>query len=213
MVEVIRVDPRRPNLPSLRRAVEALLRDELVIYPTDTVYGLGANPLSVRAVERVYAAKRRSRDKPLPILVSDRGVVERVAVVTPAAEALMRRFWPGALTIVLPRRPSLPDVVTAGRPSVALRMPDSEIARYLAREIGGLIVGTSANISGAPPPVTAEEALEHLRGHVSVVVDAGPARHGVPSTIVDLSGGEPRVLREGALPARLVLRELRGLAP
>jgi len=213
VVEVIRVDPRRPDLPSLRRAVEALLRDELVIYPTDTVYGLGANPLSVRAVERVYAAKRRSRDKPLPILVSDREVVKRVAVVTPAAEALMRKFWPGALTIVLPRRPSLPDVVTAGRPSVALRMPDSEIARYLAREIGGLIVGTSANLSGAPPPVTAEEALEYLRGHVSVVVDAGPARHGVPSTIVDLSGEEPRVLREGALPARLVLRELRGRAP
>jgi len=203
-LKVLRVDPRKPNFSLLREAVEALLKDDLVIYPTDTVYGLGANPLSVKAVEKVFKAKRRGR-KPLPILVSDIEVVERAAIINPLAESLMKRFWPGALTIVLPKKPLIPDIVTVGKSTIALRMPDSIIARYLAREIGGFIVGTSANLSGAPPPTTAEEAIEYLAPHVRVVIDSGPARHGVPSTIIDLSQEKPKILREGAIPASLVM--------
>ena len=179
----------------------------LVVYPTDTLYGLGADPFNERAVSRAYEAKRRE-SKPMPVLVSSREVVEEVAVVVDEAVRLMDAFWPGPLTIVLPRRPRLPRAVTAGADSVGVRMPRHSLALSLIESCGGVLIGTSANISGMPPPRTVEEALSQLGDSVDLAIDAGPAPIGAPSTVIDLSGERPRLVREGAIRLEEVERVL-----
>lgn len=180
----------------------------LVVYPTDTVYGLGADPLNEAAVNRAFEAKRREA-KPMPVLVSNIEAAKRLVYVNEEAEALMRIFWPGPLTIVLPSRGVVPSRVTAGLPSLGVRMPSHPVALRLIEACGGALIGTSANISGRPPPKTVEEALLQIGDAVDLAIDAGPAPHGMPSTVVDLSSGEPRLVREGPLSWGEVLRALR----
>lgn len=180
----------------------------LIIYPTDTVYGLGADPLNEAAVAKAFEAKRREA-KPMPVLVSSIEAAKRLAYVSEEAEALMRRFWPGALTIVLPSRGVVPSQVTAGLASIGIRMPNHPVALRIIEACGGALIGTSANISGRPAPRTADEALSQIGDYVDLAIDAGPAPHGVPSTVVDLSGSEPRLIREGPLKWSDVLRALR----
>ena len=205
---VIGVDPENPSLEAIREAASVVRRGGLVVYPTDTVYGLGANPLDERAVERVYLAKERSFSKPLPVLVASLEDAKRIAVLSERAERLARAFWPGPLTLVLEARPLLPCIVTACRRRVAVRMPNNRIALLLIEESGGLLIGTSANISGYPPPRTAAEAIRQLGGRVDLVLDAGPTRLGSPSTVLDLSEGTPRVLRRGPIREKDIARVL-----
>ena len=153
MVRVLKINPENPDPCIVEEAVGIMREGGLVVYPTDTVYGLGTNPFSAEAVERVHNAKRR-RGKPLPLLLSDPGQADRVAVVTKKARRLIEEFWPGQLTIVLEARPVVPEPVTLGTGKVGVRVPESPIARMLAEGLGGAIVGTSANISGAPSPRT-----------------------------------------------------------
>ncbi|MEM4699900.1 MAG: L-threonylcarbamoyladenylate synthase [Candidatus Nezhaarchaeales archaeon] len=201
----------RLSLVSVEEAVaeasQVVKSGGLVVYPTDTVYGLGADPLNEAAVARAFEAKRREA-KPMPVLVSSIEAAKRLAHVSEGAEALMRLFWPGALTIVLPSRGVVPSRVTAGLPSIGVRMPSHPVALRLIEACGGALIGTSANISGRPPPRTVEEALSQVGGYVDLAIDAGPAPHGVPSTVVDLSSGEPRLVREGPLSWGEVLRAL-----
>lgn len=204
---VVKVELGRLPDKVLREAREILLRGGLVAYPTDTVYGLGANPLDERAVLRAFEAKRREA-KPMPVLVSSPEAAEKLVEVTDEARKLMERFWPGGLTLVLTKKPVVPDVVTCGLPSLGVRMPNHPIALELAELIGGYILGTSANISGQPAPKSAEEAVEQLGGSVDLVIDAGPCPVGVPSTVVDLTARPPRVVRAGAVSPEEVLREL-----
>ena len=180
----------------------------LIVYPTDTVYGLGADPFNEAAVERVFEAKRREA-KPMPILVSSVEAARRIAYVSVEAEALIEAFWPGPLTIVLPSRGLLPSRVTAGLSSVGVRMPSHDVALRLIEACGGLLIGTSANISGRQPPRTVEEALAQLGGAVDLALDAGPATYGKPSTVVELRGGELKLIREGALSWSEVVKALR----
>jgi len=180
----------------------------LIVYPTDTVYGLGADPFNESAVERVFEAKRREA-KPMPVLVPSLDAASRLVHVNDPARRLMEAFWPGALTIVLPSRGALPSRVTAGLSSVGVRVPSHPVALRLVEACGGALIGTSANVSGRPPPRTVEEALAQLGGSVDVAIDAGPALHGVPSTVVDLSSGEPRLVREGAVKWLDVLAALK----
>jgi len=182
----------------------------LVIYPTDTVYGLGADPFNEDAVERVFEAKRREA-KPMPVLVSSIEAARRLVAVDEVAEKLMRAFWPGALTIVLPSLGKLPKRVSAGLSSLGVRMPSHEVALRLIEACGGVLIGTSANISGHPPPRTVEEALAQLGGGVDLAIDAGPASHGVPSTVVELVEGRLRLLREVAVGWREVQEVARSM--
>jgi len=170
----------------------------LIVYPTDTVYGMGADPFNEAAVERVFEAKRREA-KPMPVLVSSVEAARRLVHVSEEARRLMEAFWPGALTIVLPSRGLLPSRVSAGLGSVGVRMPSHPVALRLIEACGGALIGTSANISGQPPPRTVEEALAQLGESVDLALDAGPALHGVPSTVIDLSRSEPRLIREGVV--------------
>ena len=194
-----------------RRVAEAaavLRRGGLVAYPTETFYALGSLARDAAAIALVAEAKGRPEGKPLPLLAADRGAVEEVAVLGPAAARLAARFWPGPLTLVLPARPGLPGPVTAGGGTVGIRIPGSEIARALASAAGGAIVSTSANASGEAPPVRAADIPPALRSRVDLVLDAGPAPGGLPSTIVAIGAGEPVLLRAGAVPFEQVLAAL-----
>ena len=169
-----------------------------VIYPTDTLYGLGCNPFDSKAVERVYRLKGRV-GKPLPVLSSSLGNVLRVAILDEPALQLAYSYWPGQLTLVTRARPEIVGVLTAGRESVGVRIPASIQALEIIEASGGLLVGTSANPSGAPAPRRLEELDSRLAEAVDLVIDGGPCRFGRPSTVVEVVRGSLRVLREGAV--------------
>lgn len=185
----------------MERARDALRATEIVAIPTETVYGLVVLPTE-RGVERLLAAKQRSADKGIQLLVDSVEQARAVAVVPAVAERLAAAFWPGPLTLVLPRRPdaTLPTQLGGGRPTLGIRLPDHEVPRMLARELGPL-AASSANISGQPDATTAELVLASLGDVVALVLDNGPVRGGVPSTVVDCTApdGVPRILRLGAL--------------
>ncbi|QFG67824.1 L-threonylcarbamoyladenylate synthase [Ornithinimicrobium pratense] len=183
------------------RAAEVVRQGRLVVLPTDTVYGVGADAFDEVAVAMVLAAKHRGREMPPPVLVPDARTVDGLAVDVPMyARILMRQFWPGPLTLVFRSQPSLQWDLGETNGTVALRMPDDEVALALLTEVGPLAV-TSANVTGQPAATTAQEALDQLGGAVTVYLDGGPRTGGLPSTIVDCTGGEPVILRSGALSA------------
>ncbi len=187
---------------ALERAVAVLRAGGLVVLPTDTVYGVAAHAFLPTAVARLFEAKGRSTEKAIPLLLADAGALPEVASeVPPAAWALARRFWPGALSLVVPRSPAVPDIVTGGSDTVAVRVPDHEVARALIQRLGAPLAATSANRSGEPAPVTARDALEMLGEWVALVLDGGPSPGGVASTVLDLTASPPRVLRPGPLSA------------
>lgn len=196
---------------ALERAAAALRRGEVIAIPTETVYGLAVLPLSL-SVERLIAAKQRSTDKGIQLLVDSIEQVRAACVLPLAAQRLADAFWPGGLTIVLDRRAEsdLPLLVGGGRATLGVRLPDHPLPRDLARILGPL-AASSANVTGLPPATTAEMVIESLSDVVSLVVDDGPVRGGVSSTVVDCSGSAaeaPVVLREGAIPTSEIFAAL-----
>jgi L-threonylcarbamoyladenylate synthase len=186
-------------------AAEALRRGGVVVYPTETFYGVGALARDGAAVERLARAKGRPDGKPLPLVAADRAAVEEVAVLGPRAARIAARLWPGPLTLVVPARPGLPAAGTAGTGTVGIRVPGSDVARALARAAGGAIVSTSANPAGAAPPVRVEDLDPGLRARVDDVLDAGPTPGGAPSTVVEVAGEVVRLVRAGAVPFESVV--------
>lgn len=185
----------------LSEAAAAIRRGELVVVPTDTVYGIAADAFNPGAVNLLLAAKGRGRDMPVPVLVSSRAMLDAVVdEVTDAAGRLVDAFWPGALTLVLRETPHLAWDLGEARGTVAVRMPDHPLATALIEQTGPLGV-SSANRSGQPPATTAMDARLQLGASVSVYLDAGPGGAPVPSSIVDLTGDAPKLLRAGALDA------------
>ena len=182
-------------------------RGGLVIYPTETVYGLGCNPFNVEAVNRLLNVKGNRR-KPLPVLVASIADVDKAAFISQNAKRLAAKFWPGPLTLVFPKKPALPDLVTFGLESVGLRIPDNDVALRLIGLSGGLLIGSSANRSGEEPPRTVQEIPDELQEMVDVVLDGGPSAQGRPSTVADLTSEKPRILREGPIRFREILDAL-----
>jgi L-threonylcarbamoyladenylate synthase len=190
-------------------AVEALRRGELAVLPTDTVYGVAARPDLPEATARLFGAKGRPRDLSLPVLVADREDAARVGELDDRVQRLAERFWPGGLTLVVPRtEASRGWDLGEDRETVGIRVPDHEVTRRILRETGPLAV-TSANRSGEPTPPTCQGVRAALGDAVVVYVCDDPRPPGPPSTVVDLTGSEPRVLREGALDPETVLGALR----
>ena len=197
---VLRVDSVGPSPDALTEAAAALRAGLLVAFPTETVYGLGADARSAAAVGRIFAAKQRPADNPLIVHVHSLAAAAGVtAAVTPLARELAARWWPGPLTLVLEADPSLPDVTTGGLSTVAVRVPAHPLALALLRVAAMPVAAPSANTSGRPSPTTAAHVVDDLGAAVDLVLDGGPCEVGVESTVVDARGDRPIVLREGAV--------------
>jgi L-threonylcarbamoyladenylate synthase len=197
--EVIPVDPQRPDPAVIERAAAIIRRGGLVAFPTETVYGLGANALDEDAVRSIFEAKRRALDDPVIVHVaSPDDLATVVADVPPIARALAERFWPGPLTLVLPKCPAVPDVATAGLPTVAVRIPSHPVAQALIRAAGVPIAAPSANRFTRTSATLAEHVVEDLGDRVDLILDGGPAPHGIESTVVAVDRREARLLRPGA---------------
>jgi L-threonylcarbamoyladenylate synthase len=195
---------------SIVEAAQVLKRGGLVAFPTDTVYGLGAHGFVPQAVERLYVAKRRPRGKPIALLLASGEEICQVAQDVPSlAWELAERFWPGGLTLALPRSSAVPDVVCAGGDTVAVRVPDHPVTLALIRALGAPLAASSANLSGGTDPVTAEEVRAALGGALDLILDGGRCPGGVPSTVLDLTTEPPRLLRLGAIS----VEELRAVLP
>lgn len=186
-------------------AANMLKRGGLVAFPTETVYGLGANGLDPAAAAGIYRAKGRPSDNPLILHIADFKMLDFIAdEVNSAARTMMRAFWPGPVTFILQRKPVVPDAATGGLDTVGVRMPDHEIARALIRLAETPLAAPSANTSGRPSPTTADAVLADLDGKIDAVIDGGPCRCGIESTIVDCTGSLPTILRPGAVTARML---------
>jgi L-threonylcarbamoyladenylate synthase len=191
--------------PEVRRAAEILKRGGLVAFPTETVYGLGADASSRQAVARLYAAKRRPADHPVIVhFASAEAAFAWARDIPPAARALAGRFWPGPLTLILKRSPKAGDFVTGGQETVGLRVPAHPVAQALLAAFGGGIAAPSANRFGQVSPTTAAHVREDLGKDVELVLDGGPSEVGIESTIVDLSGAQPVLLRPGRVSAAML---------
>jgi L-threonylcarbamoyladenylate synthase len=183
----------------IAQAAERLRGGAVIAFPTDTLYGVGARAKDPTAVASLYQVKRRPAEQPMVWLVTDRAQVEGFADVSPVAAALMARFWPGPLTLVLPAR------IPIGS-TIAVRAPNHDVALALLTSLGEPIASSSANPAGQPPPVDADQVIAGLANEIELVLDGGPCRIGQPSTILDLSGTTPRILRQGAVPASELIR-------
>lgn len=193
------------NPDAIERAAAVLRSGGLVAFPTDTVYGLAALPFESAGILRIYEAKGRDATKAIPILVGKLEQLQKVALeLTPAAQRLALRYWPGALTIVVSKHPALPAELSA-LPTVGVRMPDHPFALALLRAVGPLAV-TSANLSGGENPRNAQDVLTQLDGRIELILDGGETPVGVPSTVVECTTPQARILRQGAISSEDILR-------
>ena len=194
------------NEESIQKAAELLRAGQVVAFPTETVYGLGADALNESAVRAIFAAKERPADNPLIVHVAEKAQLTGLCQVTDTAEKLMAVFWPGPLTLLLMKTDRVPDVTTASLPSVAVRCPSHPVAHEMLRVCGLPIAAPSANRSGRPSPTTAAHVYEDMRGRIPLILDGGSCQVGVESTVLDLTGKVPCVLRPGAVTAEEIAR-------
>ena len=205
------LDPQK-RIEGIRAAADAVRAGHCVVLPTDTVYGIGCDAFNNDAVDTLLATKRRGPDMPVPVLVGSWVTIQGlVREFSETAKTLVEAFWPGGLSIVVPEAPSLPWNLGDTRGTVLLRMPNQPLALELLQETGPMAV-SSANISGNPPATTATEARQQFGDEVPIYLDGGTAEIGEPSTIIDISGPVPRILREGAISAERIGQVL-GLDP
>lgn len=192
---------------AIQRALNVLNNSGLVAFPTDTVYGVGALAFDGKAVESIYTAKDRPIEKAIPVLIADAEDMDKVGADIPdIARRIAARFFPGPVTCVIPKQPALPQAVSATS-TVGVRVPDHEVARALLRAAGPMAV-TSANISGQPSPSTVEEVFAQLNGRIELIVDGGKTPGGIPSTVVDCTSDEIKILREGPISLEEILSKL-----
>jgi L-threonylcarbamoyladenylate synthase len=198
--KIIKVDRCNPQKEKIREAARYLIQGEVVAFPTETVYGLGANALDPKAVKKIFAAKGRPADNPLIVHISEPEAIKYLAGRFPDSTwPLIKQFWPGPLTIILPKKEIVPMEVTAGLDTVALRMPAHPVALELIREAGFPVAAPSANLSGRPSPTAAEHVIRDLAGKIPVILDGGQTEVGLESTVIDLTGRVPVILRPGGV--------------
>ncbi|MFH1821694.1 MAG: L-threonylcarbamoyladenylate synthase [Methanobacteriota archaeon] len=200
MIKILSIDGKSPAVDAIAEAAATIREGGLVIYPTETVYGLGADATSDEAVAKVFVAKSRPIESPLPVVVSSIEMARYIMEMNRPAEALFGRFMPGPLTVVGKLKPeSISQLITGGSGKVGVRIPDNRVSLKLVEFVGGPITATSANLSGGPAPTTAKEAIEQLGSKVDLALDSGICRVGKPSTVVDISSGAPIIIRGGPI--------------
>lgn len=203
--EVLCVDPSNPDPNVIRRAGEIICSGELVAFPTETVYGVGGDAFDPDAAAKLFEAKGRPANNPLPVLIADIDDIVRLADKVPlVAWKLVEAFFPGPLTLVLRASERVPKIVTAGTGNIGIRMPDHPVALAIIKEAGRPLATSSANVSGQPAPMNADEAFAYLNGKIKLLIDGGPTLIGIASTVLDLSGESPSVLRSGAISEEML---------
>jgi L-threonylcarbamoyladenylate synthase len=198
---------------NISQAAKTVKNGGLVVYPTDTVYGLGCDPFNIKAVEKLFKAKGERKNKPLPILASSLKAVERIANINENAEKITKKYWPGPLTLVVPKKSALPNIVTCDLESVGVRIPNHKIALQLIVRCDELLVGTSANKTGEKPSKTAQDAASQLSEHVDIVLDGGSTPLLQESSIVDLTSKTPKMIREGPIKLTNIRKIIDGAQP
>ena len=205
-VEIL--DSNNLDMNIINNIAKVIRKGGLVAFPTETVYGLGANALDSEAVKKIFIAKGRPQDNPLIIHISDFNSIEKLAVEIPKiAEKLMKKFWPGPMTIILKKAPLIPDVTSASLPTIGIRMPRSNIARAIIKASGVPIAAPSANISGSPSPTDVERCIEDLNGKIEYIIGGEVSEVGLESTIIDCTVTPPCILRPGGVTLEM-LKEL-----
>jgi L-threonylcarbamoyladenylate synthase len=198
MTQVVQMDPDRPQPEAIEKAASIIREGGLVAFPTETVYGLGADATNQSAVQKIFEAKGRPVDNPLIVHVADRKMLDRITDnISDKAASLIDQFWPGPLTLVLERRPEVVPLVSADLLTVAVRMPASKIALELIRAARTPIAAPSANASGRPSPTTAAHVLDDLGGRIDMILDGGATNIGIESTVLDMTSDPPTILRPG----------------
>ncbi len=208
MPKVIRVDPKKPDRRVIDLAIRVIRGGGTIIYPTDTVYGIGANALEPQSALKVFEIKERPLNQALPIAVSGLEMARKLAFIPDGAKKLIERFWPGALTIVLRKRPIVPSEVTGGGDRVGLRAPNHAVPLEIIENSSLPIIATSANKHGQPSPITVGEALRQIGESVELCLDAGRTEIQMPSTVLDFTKDPPAILRKGAISVRAIERTL-----
>ncbi len=209
--EIVKINSETPEVSLVKYAADQIRAGEVLGMPTDTFYGLAADPFNLRAVDKVYEIKTRSRHKPLSLLIGSVDQAEEMAKALPSEfYALARKFWPGPLTIIVKAGSRLPLKVTANTGNVALRVPNAKIPLAVVTAAAIPITATSANLSGAAECTTADQVRDQLHGRINIIVDGGTSPRDVASTIIDLSGDDGRwkVIREGAIPSEQITKFL-----
>jgi L-threonylcarbamoyladenylate synthase len=198
---VLKVDANHPEVDKIQIAANIIRKGGIVAFPTETVYGLGADALNAKAVRKLFKAKKRPLDNPIIVHVASKEDVYRLARDVPKeAENLMAKFWPGPLTLVFKRSRLVPDITVVGLNTIGIRMPKNEVALSLLRESGTPLAAPSANLAGKPSPTTAQHVIEDLAGRIDVILDAGPTKIGVESTVINMTSSPPEILRPGGTP-------------
>lgn len=198
--KIRKIDENNIDKKSIEEAVDIIKGGGTVVFPTETVYGLGANGLDSQAVEKIFLAKGRPSDNPLILHVHSISQVENLVLETPEiARLCMEEFWPGALTLIFKKSSKVPDIITGGLDTVAIRMPNNNIALELIKGVNIPIAAPSANLSGRPSPTSAKHVIEDLVGRVDMIIDGGSTGIGIESTVLDLSENIPRILRPGSV--------------
>lgn len=209
--KVIKTETQKYSKSDLSTIVSVLKKNGLIVYPTETFYGLGANCFSAEAVKKIFVLKKRDRTKPLPVVISDRRMLDSVVrEIPPVAEPFIKRYWPGPLTLIFPANPLLPDELLGTTKSIGVRLPAHEGLRDLVNNAGFPITATSANISGEKGLSDPKKVFNTFVGKVDCIVDGGKTKGGHPSTVIDLTSPVPRILRKGAIPASELQKRLEG---
>jgi L-threonylcarbamoyladenylate synthase len=211
--KVLRIDPRAPEAEIVGRAAEAVRSGGVVCFPTRCLYGLGADARNEDALRRIFEIKQRPADMPLLVLISHSAQMAALAErIPPAAQLLMERFWPGRLTIVLPALPDLPSILTAGKGKIGIRLAAHPVTRALVEAIGAPLTGTSANVSGGGGCRQIGDLDPRIAQGVDLILDAGPLKGGVGSTVVDVTGEAPVIIREGEVSKHEIIAVLKSAA-
>ena len=206
-----KVSPRKPEPEIIKEAAGIIKRGGVIVFPTRCLYGLGADAMNPAAVERIIEIKQRPEDNPILVLIDSKNQLEMlVAKIPPAAGAIMKAFWPGRVTLVFDARDTLPGLLTARTGKIGVRLPGHAIAAAMLRQINGPVTGTSANLSGHPACSRLADLDPRIAGRVDLILDAGPLKGGVGSTVVDVTEQPPRILREGQVTAGQILGSLAG---
>jgi len=196
---VLSVNSESPDIEAINRAVKVIQAGGVIVYPTDTVYGLGANALNPLSVLKVYKAKNRQLDRALPLIVTGLKMAELLAVVTQKARKLIQVFWPGALTIILKKKPLVPPIVAGGKSSIGIRAANHSVPLMICKRLGLPLTATSANKHGGQNPIDVKDVLIQLQEGIDLVLDGGRTKIGIGSTVIDLTRNPPLILREGSI--------------